>query len=161
MEVLLIDDDADLLETMKLILSNEYHVRTAPDGLEALNELKRKLPDIIIIDLAMPNVDGVEILRAVRKNWDSTPVIVYTAYSNEKIMKRAMEYSPFTLLSKPAEMDALLRTVRFISLGIKNESDTSTRIASRPHALSLEAGEGDGWMNDRAPEVQELEVSQA
>lgn len=159
--VLVIDDDLDLLETMKLMLETEYEVRTAHDGLEGLEELKRKLPDILIMDLTMPNVDGVEILRAVKENWDSMPVIVYTAYTNGNIMKRAMEYSPFTLLSKPADMDTLLRAVRSNSLGIRKDLDGETRIIDKSDVFLAGPSEPSPWANnghEEKPIIKELQI---
>lgn len=156
-DVLVIDDDLDLLETMKLMLSTEYDVRTAPGGVEGLKEIEQKLPDMIVMDLSMPNVDGVEILRAIRQNWDSIPVIVYTAYSNGNIMKRAMEYSPFTLLSKPADMNTLLRAVRGNSLGLKKELDGETRIIDKSYVFKAEPLDDNLWQNghEETPVVEE------
>lgn len=155
--VLVIDDDADLLETMKLMLSTEYDVRTAPGGAEGLKEIEQKLPDMIVMDLSMPNVDGVEILKAIRENWDSIPVIVYTAYSNGNIMKRAMEYSPFTLLSKPADMNTFLRAVRGNSLGINKELDGETRIIDKSYVFKAESVEDSPWQNghEETPVIRE------
>jgi PAS domain S-box-containing protein len=160
-DVLVIDDDTDLLETMKLMLSAEYDVRTAVDGADGLKEITRKLPDMIVMDLSMPNVDGVEILKAIRQNWDSIPVIVYTAYSNGNIMKRAMEYSPFTLLSKPADMNTLLRAVRGNSLGLKKELDGETRIIDKSYVFKAEPLEDNLWQNghDETPVIEEAETS--
>jgi CheY-like chemotaxis protein len=130
-DVLLIDDDRHILQTVSVMLETEYHVRTACDGAEGIKEMRRKLPDIVIMDLSMPNVDGVEVLKAIRDNWSSLPVIVHTAFSEGDIMKRAMEYSPFTLLSKPSGMDPLLRAVRCLSLGVQKEYDGETRILEK------------------------------
>jgi PAS domain S-box-containing protein len=151
MDVLLIDDDPTVLETVSLMLATEYNVRTAMDGADGLKEMRRKAPDIVIMDLSMPHVDGVEMLKAIREKWDSIPVIVHTAYSNGDIMKRAMEYSPFTLLSKPSGMDSLLRAVRHVSLGIKKESDDESRIVERSHLFSAEPVEPELWGNGHQP----------
>jgi PAS domain S-box-containing protein len=157
-DVLIIDDDADLLETVKLMLENEYQVRTAIDGADGLKEMQRKVPDIVIMDLSMPNVDGVELLKAVRENWDSVPVIVHTAYSNGNLMKRAMEYSPFTLLSKPSEMSSLLRAVRCVTLGIEKGLDDETRIVDRSYFFDQKAEKRDRWTNGDRPLIQDIET---
>jgi PAS domain S-box-containing protein len=159
-DVLIIDDDADLLETMKMMLENEYQVRTALDGEEGLKEMRRKVPDIIIMDLSMPNVDGVQLLRAVRENWEAVPVIVHTAYSNGQLMKQAMEYSPFTLLSKPSEMSSLLRAVRCVNLGIEKGLDDETRIVDRSDFFSPQQDKADRWTNgERPPLIHDIETS--
>jgi PAS domain S-box-containing protein len=158
-DVLIIDDDADLLETMKLMLESEYQVRTAIDGADGLKEMQRKAPDIVIMDLSMPNMDGVELLKAVRENWDSVPVIVHTAYSNGNLMKQAMEYSPFTLLSKPSEMSSLLRAIRCVSLGIEKGLDDETRIVDRSDFFSPKDDTSGRWTNGDRPLIQDIEIS--
>jgi DNA-binding NtrC family response regulator len=111
-KVLVIDDDTDIIEMTRNTLEEEYNVRCVQDGAEGLNELRRQLPDVVLLDLSMPNMDGVATLKQIRKNWDAIPVIVHTAYSNGEIMKQAMEFSPFTLLSKPSSVGQLRETVR-------------------------------------------------
>jgi PAS domain S-box-containing protein len=155
-DVLLIDDEPKILDTVSAMLETEYSVRTATDGEEGIKEMHRKCPDIVIMDLSMPNVDGVEVLKAIRDNWSSVPVIVHTAYSEGDIMKRAMEYSPFTLLSKPSGMDALLRAVRCLSLGVEKEYDGETRILEKSQVFTPRLPEltPDGDMPEVTEEVQ-------
>jgi len=112
-DVLVMDDDAQLLDVTGAILSVEYNVRTAGDGMECLDEMRRKIPDVVVIDLAMPGVDGPAVLREIRTSWGSSiPIVVYTAHSGGELMKQAMEYSPFTLLAKPCPAAQILETVR-------------------------------------------------
>jgi PAS domain S-box-containing protein len=157
-DVLIIDDDPDLLETTKLMLENEYQVRTAIDGADGLKEMQRKVPDIVIMDLSMPNVDGVALLKAVRENWDSVPIIVHTAYSNGNLMKQAMDYSPFTLLSKPSDMSSLLRAVRCLSLGIEKGADDETRIVDRSYFFDQKTEKRDRLTNGERPLIQDIET---
>lgn len=111
--VLVMDDDEALLEVTSGLLETEYAVRTASDGAQGLKEMQRHIPDVVMLDLSMPNLNGPGILREIRKTWGtSIPVIVYTAYSGSALMKEAMEYSPFTLLSKPCPGPQILETVR-------------------------------------------------
>jgi len=155
-DVLLIDDDRHVLESVSIMLETEYSVRTARDGEEGIKEMRRKCPDIVIMDLSMPNVDGVEVLKAIRDNWSSLPVIVHTAFSEGDIMKRAMEYSPFTLLSKPSGMDSLLRAVRCLSLGVQKEYDGETRILEKSQVFTPRLAEL--AIDDAKPEVIEEAV---
>ncbi len=128
-DVLVIDDNPKVLETISTMLGSEYTVRTVKDGLDGLREMQQREPDVVIMDLNMPQMDGAELLKELRDKWASVPVIVHTAYSDGDIMKRAMKYSPFTLLSKPSDMDAIRRAVRHVCLGPQKESDSETRIA--------------------------------
>ena len=113
LNVLVMDDDEALLEVTREFLQPEYAVRTSRDGVEGLKEMQRHAPDVVLLDLSMPNLDGPGILHEIRKTWGtSIPIIVYTAYSTTALMKQAMEYSPFTLLSKPCQGPQILETVR-------------------------------------------------
>jgi CheY-like chemotaxis protein len=74
--VLVVDDDPLVLETSALVLKEHgYEVRTALDGFEALVELRRAKPDLIISDLRMPNMSGFELLSIVRRRFPHIPVI--------------------------------------------------------------------------------------
>jgi CheY-like chemotaxis protein len=81
--MLVVDDDPNVLETSSKILSTAgYEVRTAVDGFDALAELRRSLPDIIISDLRMPNMSGFELLSIVRRRFPHIPVIAISAEFN-------------------------------------------------------------------------------
>ena len=111
--LLLIDDDPQLLDMLRLLLSAErFNVRTARDGLEGLREMRRQTPDMVMLDLAMPNLDGAATLREIRKSWGAIPVILHTAFADGDLMKQAVEFCPFTLLAKPSSPEQLLETVR-------------------------------------------------
>jgi|ERR1041385_8107223 CheY-like chemotaxis protein len=74
--VLVVDDDPRVLQVSRLILEAKgYEVKTATDGFEALVELRRSLPDVIISDLKMPNMSGFELLSVVRRRFPHIPVI--------------------------------------------------------------------------------------
>jgi CheY-like chemotaxis protein len=78
--VLVVDDDSLLLETSSLILKQRgYEVRTALDGFQALVELRRSKPDLIISDLRMPNMSGFELLSIVRRRFPHIPVVAISA----------------------------------------------------------------------------------
>src|SRR6185503_15650498 len=67
--VLLVDDDLAILDTLRSYLEREFNVRTARDGAEALEQMRRQLPDMVVLDLAMPQKDGQRCLEEVRKTW--------------------------------------------------------------------------------------------
>ena len=111
--LLLVDDDPDMLDMLRqLLVAEHYNVRVARDGREALQEMRRQTPDIILLDLAMPDLNGAATLKEIRKAWGPLPVIVHTAFANGELMKQAMASSPFTLLAKPCTSDQILETIR-------------------------------------------------
>ena len=83
--VLVIDDDPSVLQMSSLVLAQRgYEVRKAKDGFEALVELRRSMPDIVISDLTMPNMSGFELLSVVRRRFPHIPVIAISGeYSGE------------------------------------------------------------------------------
>jgi PAS domain S-box-containing protein len=112
-DLLLVDDDPDMLDMLRQLLVGEhYTVRVARDGREALQEMRRQTPDIVLLDLAMPELSGAATLGEIRKAWGQIPVIVHTAFANGELMKQALTSSPFTLLAKPCTPDQILQTVR-------------------------------------------------
>ena len=112
-DLLVIDDDPGVLEMLGLLLtSNHYEVRTARDGREGLEEMRRRAPEMVIMDLAMPKQNGAVTLKKIRKSWGDIPVIIHTGFGDGELMRQAMEHSPFTVLAKPCSADQILDTVR-------------------------------------------------
>jgi len=111
--VLFVDDEARMRDLMRRALERQgFQVTTAEDGAVALEKMRQELPEVVITDLEMPNTDGVETLRQIRKNWGLLPVIILTGFPDTEIMRRAMEFSPFTLLAKPCPTEQLIETIR-------------------------------------------------
>ncbi len=111
--LLVIDDDPDMLDMLRQLLGAEhYNVRTARHGQEGLMEMRRQVPDIVLLDLAMPELTGAATLKEIRKEWGPIPVILHTAFADGELMKQAMAFSPFTLMAKPSSPEQILETVR-------------------------------------------------
>jgi len=120
--LLLIEDDPDVRDWFRHVLATEkFNLRTASDGYEGLQEIYRHMPDIVILDLAMPNLNGPATLKEIRKKWGQVPVIVHTGYTDGDLMKQALAFSPFTLLAKPSSPEQVLETVR----KVQRSSDTA------------------------------------
>jgi PAS domain S-box-containing protein len=127
-DLLVIDDAPDARQMLYDLLSAErYNVRTACDGAEALQQMQHRVPDLVLLDLSMPKLDGPATLKEIRKNWGAIPIIVHTGYTDSDLMKRALEFSPFTLLAKPCAPDQILETVR------KVQHSEDTAIWRRKH----------------------------
>ena len=90
--VLIVDDEVDYLELMKeRVESWGYAVITVTSGKEALAIIKQKLPDIVILDYLMPNMDGTEVLKQIRKFNKQISVIMFTAHPDMKKYKGAQD----------------------------------------------------------------------
>ena len=129
--VLVVDDDTRLRQLMRRALERKgFEVTTAEDGAVALENMKRDLPDVVVTDLEMPNTDGVETLKQIRQNWGLLPVIILTGFPDTPNMKRAMEFSPLTLLPKPCPPEQLIQTIH--SLLPQKTSRTGSSQPDRP-----------------------------
>ena len=116
--VLVIDDEEIILDVVRELLEPEgYRIATASGGEEGLAHVSHAAPDLVLLDLKMPGMGGVEFLRRFREGHAETPVVVVTGYPDSDLMARAMSYGPVTLLAKPVEREPLLRSVRIALRG--------------------------------------------
>ena len=113
--ILLVDDEADLLKLVMVRLAAcGYEVIPASDGLEALEKAQKENPDLILLDVMMPRMDGFEVLRNLKNNPGtmSIPVIMLTAKDEAESFSRAQEAGAEDYITKPFNRDALLDAVR-------------------------------------------------
>ncbi len=110
--VLVIEDEADLRTLMELVLEGGgYTVLTASDGREGLEVLRRARPDVILLDMKMPVMDGWEFAKRYREmHADRAPIVVLTAAADARA--RAEEIGAVKSLGKPVELDELFATIR-------------------------------------------------
>jgi excisionase family DNA binding protein len=115
-EILVVDDDARVRYTLRRLLEPEnYHIHEAANGAQALALLKESVPDIVLLDLNMPGMDGSEVLKEIRENYESLAVIIITASPDGDLMEAAFRYPPVTVLPKPLTQELLLQTLnRFL-----------------------------------------------
>ncbi len=110
--VLVIDDEAPILRALKINLTaRKYEVSTAADGASGLEAMARDRPDVLILDLGLPDMDGTEVIRGVR-GWTSTPIIVLSAWGQESQKVAALDAGADDYVTKPFGMDELLARLR-------------------------------------------------
>lgn len=111
--VLVVDDDAALLRALRLALKGAGHqVATAPDGEEGLAQAARTAPEVIVLDLGLPDIDGLEVCRRIR-TWSDVPIIVLSATHDEDRKVAALDGGADDYVTKPfgmAELEARIRT---------------------------------------------------
>jgi two-component system, OmpR family, KDP operon response regulator KdpE len=112
--ILVADDDLQILRVMQTILPmHGYDARTAPGGAAALDEIRKDQPDLIILDMAMPHLSGLEACRRVRET-SSAPIIVLMAQATERDKVAALDLGADDCLTKPFGMDELLARIRAV-----------------------------------------------
>src|SRR5437867_3711325 len=113
MKILVVDDDLDLLGLIAFALRQaSYLVIEAQDGPSALAAFERERPDLAILDVNLPRVDGFEILRRIRAAGSTTPVMMLTVRSSEEDQVRGLDLGADDYLSKPFSPRSLLARVR-------------------------------------------------
>jgi adenylate cyclase len=113
--ILAVDDLPDNLEILRLRLESQgYQVATAADGVEALQRLGELDPDLVLLDVAMPRLDGIEVVRTMRADpaLNAIPVILVTAKSDTRDVVEGLDAGGDDYLTKPFEHAALLARVR-------------------------------------------------
>jgi len=110
--ILVVDDEAQITRVLKTTLSGHgYGVRTAADGEEAIQIMKDWSPDLIMTDLRMPNMDGLELCRRVRAQ-SRTPIIVLSVKGEEAIKVEALDAGADDYITKPFSVNELLARIR-------------------------------------------------
>ena len=115
MKVLIADDDPQMLRALRIALSaHGYDVTTAADGTAALDEAIRVHPDIVVIDLGMPGLTGIEVIEALR-GWTQIPVLVVSGRSESWDKVEALDAGADDYVTKPFSADELLARIRALS----------------------------------------------
>src|SRR5690606_38299755 len=112
--ILIVDDDEVLLESIAdLLLLSDFQVMTASNGMEALDALQQRLPDCIVSDVMMSEMDGYALLEAIRSHdsWSTIPVILITAYDRPFSDEVKRGQTPNAMLAKPFDLDQLVTAI--------------------------------------------------
>ena len=134
-KILMADDEPDVLSIMaKKIAEHDYDVVTAKDGVEAWEKIQSEAPDIILLDLNMPGLDGFSVLKALRDNPSSAkwqPVIIISARGELQDVQKGLSLEAEHYLVKPCTADDVLKAIRTVSQLIplhKTEDELASEI---------------------------------
>ena len=118
MNILLTDDDREILESLhRCLVARGHHVRTACDGLEALQRMEGQVPDLVISDIQMPRMDGLTFRKAARERFPEVPVVLMTG--NREVGSAAAGGSEQGCLRKPIKVEELLTCIEDIKQRIR------------------------------------------
>jgi two-component system response regulator AtoC len=131
--VLVVDDDADVRALLKDLLTEAgYKPRIAKTGGEALEAVAKDLPDLVMMDVKLPDQDGLGVLKTLKREHPELEVIVMTAFGGSSTAIKAMEQGAYDYVTKPFEIDDLLATLKRVF----EHADMSSEVS----ALRLELG---------------------
>ena len=110
--VLVVDDEPKAVELLQDFLTLKgYAVITAPNGQEALRKVKEERPHLILLDICMPKMDGLEVLKQVREIDHEVGIIMVTAVHQEETGREALKLGAFDYITKPLDFDYLERSL--------------------------------------------------
>ena len=110
--ILIADDEEGIRESLTLILGEDYDLVFATNGEEALTRLRRETFGVALLDIKMPKLDGMEVLKRLNGSRHATPVIMLTAYQSVELAQDAVRLGARDYLPKPFERDQILSAIR-------------------------------------------------
>ncbi|MBI4611138.1 MAG: sigma-54-dependent Fis family transcriptional regulator [Candidatus Rokubacteria bacterium] len=136
-KVLVVDDEPDMRWLLTSVLRDQdFEVATAEDGQAALEQISREPPDVVLLDLKMPGLDGLQVLERANAADPHMPVVIVTAYGDLPSAVQAMRLGAYDYLTKPFDHDEILFTVR---RALEKRELEATRLTAAKVATLLEA----------------------
>ena len=137
--VLVVDDEASIRRALRINLSaRDYTVHTADDGRSGLKAAAAQRPDVVILDLGLPDMDGVEVIRGLR-GWSQAPIIVLSARERELDKVAALDAGADDYVTKPFGMDELLARLRAASRRATNAARDEPVVSTDHFTVDLSA----------------------
>jgi two-component system KDP operon response regulator KdpE len=134
MRILIVDDEPQITRVLRTSLqSNGHEVTVAQDGMDALEKFMKSQPDLVITDLAMPGMDGIELTKEIRQR-SQVPVIVLSVRSQDASKIAALDEGADDYITKPFSIQELLARVRV-------QSRRVAAVADEPHESAIEVGD--------------------
>ncbi|HUT67407.1 MAG TPA: response regulator [Dehalococcoidales bacterium] len=150
--ILVVDDNEDLLETFAMILKRRgFYVETASNGASAVNKFKEQDFDVTLMDIVMPEMNGVEAFRKIKETHPEASIILMTAYSDEDLLQSAKDEGVRRIIQKPIRIEQLIKLINEAAssepiLVIDDDADicdTLTQVLKRQGHEVLTAGSGE------------------
>lgn len=140
-KILVVDDEAKIVDLVRLYLEKEdYQVVTAGDGRRALDIFPKENPDLLVLDLMLPEVDGLEVCRAIRR-YSGVPIIMLTARSEDMDKLMGLELGADDYITKPFSPRELVARVKAVLRRSRGEMAPAQRITVGSLAIDLERHE--------------------
>jgi DNA-binding NtrC family response regulator len=122
--ILVVDDDVGMADTLTdIFLANQYEVATAHSGDAALRMARSGAYDLVLMDIQMPGLNGVQALNAMKTEGLAKRVIMMTAYTRDELVKEAEKQSGFPVLPKPLDLDRVLSLATSATCGSRRPGE--------------------------------------
>lgn len=145
--ILVVEDDKGVRESLARALRYEgYDVEAAPDGIEAMQVLDKVSPDVIVLDVMMPVMDGLEVCRRIRARGDSTPILMLTARHEVTDRVAGLDAGADDYVVKPFALDELFARIR--ALLRRHDGPVGEATELEAHGLRMDVATRQVWRND-------------
>jgi two-component system KDP operon response regulator KdpE len=135
--ILVVDDEPQILRALRINLrARQYDVHTAADGASALKAVAQHAPDLVILDLGLPDMQGVDVIRRLR-GWTTTPVLVLSGRVDSHDKVDALDAGADDYVTKPFGFDELLARVRAVTRRAQPPEDASPVVMVGQYAVDL------------------------
>ena len=137
--ILVVDDEPQIVRALRINLrARHYDVDTAPDGATALYVAARQHPDLVVLDLGLPDMDGTEVIRGLR-GWTVIPIIVLSGRDGSRDKVDALDAGADDYITKPFGVDELLARIRAVTRRGQAAGETGATVAFGPNVVDLGA----------------------
>ncbi|WP_250033684.1 response regulator [Paractinoplanes maris] len=135
--ILVVDDEPQIVRALRINLrARQYDVETAPDGAGALHAASRQHPDLIVLDLGLPDMDGTDVIRGLR-GWTSIPIIVLSGRAGSQDKVDALDAGADDYITKPFGVDELLARIRAVTRRGHQTGDQDSTVTIGRHTVDL------------------------
>ncbi|MFG1607901.1 response regulator [Actinoplanes sp. NPDC049265] len=135
--VLVVDDEPQIVRALSINLrARHYDVDAAPDGATALHQATRHRPDLIVLDLGLPDMEGTEVIRGLR-GWTTVPIIVLSGRVGSTDKVDALDAGADDYVTKPFGVDELLARIRAVTRRVQPPGETPSIVTIGPYAIDL------------------------
>jgi len=148
-KILVVEDDASVRNLITTTLrSNDYRYITAPNGASAILSASSQQPDIVLLDLGLPDLDGVEIIRRIR-SWSDMPIIVISARSEDSDKVSALDAGADDYLTKPFSVTEMLARLRVAQRRISSLGGKTEEAVFRNGKLRIDYAAGCAYLSEK------------
>jgi two-component system nitrogen regulation response regulator NtrX len=122
--ILVVDDEQSICQSLRGILTDEgYEVLTAPSGEEAIKAFEEELPDLVLLDIWLPGMDGIETLKAIRATYPQTHVVMMSGHGTIETAVKATKLGAFDFIEKPLSLEKVVLTVNNVLSVVQLEEE--------------------------------------
>jgi len=117
MRVLVVDDEKNILDILQTFLENEgYTVCVAESGAEAMQNIEECMPQIVLLDIRMPDIDGIQCLRTIKDNYSGVEVVMMSGFATTRMALKSLQIGAFDYIGKPIEFGHLKEIIEQIKI---------------------------------------------